>query len=114
MSELDRLSHSEKVLLAGSIRAVIVAGGISEEAELSDLDRITSSLDFRDYEQCLDEFEEKYPDEESFLEAASQVTNPAAQELILKAVYDMSIQNGAPDEEQEGIFTTLSKLWEKR
>ena len=114
MSELDRLSHSEKVLLAGSIRAVTIAGGISEEAELSDLDRITKSLHFQDFEECLDEFEQKYPDEDSFLKAAALVTNAGAQDLILKTVYDLSIQNGAPDEAQEGIFMTLSRLWEKR
>jgi len=114
MSELKKLSREEKVLLAGSIRAVTVAGGITEDAELRDLDRIYRNLDFEDYEECLDEFEKEYPDEDSFLKAAARVTNPAAQDLILKIVYDLSIQNGAPDDAQEGIFMTLSRLWEKR
>ena len=114
MSELERLNHSEKVLLVGSIRAVTLAGGITEDAELSDLDRIYKNLDFKDYEECLDEFEKNYPDEGSFLKAAAKVTNPEAQDLILKTVYDLSIQNGAPDDAQEGIFMTLTRLWEKR
>ena len=114
MSEIDGLSHSEKVLLAGCIRAVMLADGTIQDAELNDLDRIFEDLDFSDYEKCLDEFEDKYPDEDSFLKAAGQVTNPAAQDLMLKTVYDLSMQNGAPDDAQEGVFTTLSRLWEKR
>ena len=114
MSELGRLSHNEKVLLAGCIRAVMLAGGSIQDAELRDLDKIYRSLDFHDYEECLDEFEEKYPDQDSFLKAAEQVVNPEAQDLILKTVYDLSIQNGAPEDAQEGIFMTLSRMWEKR
>jgi hypothetical protein len=114
MSELDRLSHHERVLLAGCIRAAMIADGAIQEAELSDLDKIYKSLDFHDYEQCLDEYEEKYPDQDSFLKAAAEVTNPAAQDLILKTVYDLVMQSGAPDDAQEGVFMTLSRLWEKR
>jgi hypothetical protein len=29
-------------------------------------------------------------------------------------VYDLVMQNGAPDDAQEGVFMTLSRLWEKR
>jgi len=114
MTELAHLSHEERVLLAGCIRAEILAAGGFQDAELKDVDKIYRKLNFHDYEECLDEFEEKYPDEDSFRKAAMSVTNPAAQDLILKTVYDLTIQNGAPDDAQEGIFTKLSRLWEKK
>ncbi len=114
MADLAQLSHFEKVFFAGCIRALILADGSIQEAELKDLDKIYRKLDFHDYEECLDEYEEKYPDEESFMKAASQITSSAAQDLILKTVYDLTIQNGAPEDSQEGIFLKLSKLWETR
>jgi hypothetical protein len=114
MLALAHLSHSERVFFAGCIRAVILADGSIQEAELKDLDKIYRRLDFHDYEKCLDEYEEKLPDEESFMKAAAQITNPAAQDLILKTIYDLTIQNGAPEDSQEGIFLKLSKLWQKK
>ncbi len=113
MTSIALLSHSDKVFFAGCIRAVILADGSIQDAELKDLDKIYRKLDFHDYEECLDEFEKTLPDEETFMRAAAEITNPAAQDLILKAVYDLTIQNGAPEDSQEGIFLKLSKLWQK-
>ncbi len=113
MPELAHLSHEERVFLAGCIRAVILAAGSFQESELKDLDKIYRKLDFHDYEQCLDEFEEKYPDASSFEKAAAGIRRSTAQDLILKTVYDLTIQNGAPEDAQEGIFMKLSRLWEK-
>jgi len=113
MSDLGQLSHAEKVLFAGCIRAVMFADGRPGEAELKDFDRIYRQLDFRDYEECLDESEQSLPDEPSLLKAAQQVRNPAAQDLILSTLYELTVQHGAPDETEEGLFRRLSALWEK-
>ena len=114
MSELSRLSHEERVFLAGCIRTVMLADGHMQDAELKDLDRIYKNLDFHDYDECLDEFEEKITDEKAFMIEAARIRSPEAQNLILDTVYELAVQNGAPDDEQEGIFMKLSKLWEKR
>ncbi len=111
MPELSHLSHDERVFLAGCIRTIMLADGGVEDAEVKDLDRIYNSLHFDDYEQCLDEFEEIAPDEGAFLERAAAIRNPEAQDLILKTVYELTVQNGAPSDDQEGIFLKLSKLW---
>ncbi len=113
MPELPQLSHEEKVFFAGCIRAVMLADGGIQEAELTDLDRIYQNLDFQDYEQCLDEFEEKSPDEAAFLKEAAKIANPEAQRLILSTLYELTVQNGAPEDAQEGIFMKLTRLWEK-
>ncbi len=114
MPDLSRLSHAEKVFFAGCIRAAILADGSIQEAELRDLDKIYRKLDFHDYEECLDEFEEKAPDEDSFPKEAERIRNLETQDLILKTVYELTVQNGAPEDAQEGIFQKLSRLWERR
>jgi hypothetical protein len=113
MTELSRLSHEEKVFLAGCIRAVVLADGAMNDAELTDVGKISQRLDFTDYEQCLDEYEEMDLDEEGFLREAGKITRPETQDLILNTVYELTMQNGAPSDEQEGVFKTLSGLWEK-
>ncbi len=114
MPELSRLSHEEKVFFAGCIRAVLLADGSIQEAEVKDLDRIYRRLNFHDYEQCLGEFEEKATDEDAFMREAKAITNPAAQDLILKTIYELTVQNGVPEDNEEAIFMKLSRLWERR
>ncbi len=114
MEKLSHLNHEEKVFLAGCIRTVMLADGRVQDAELNDLDRIYRTLDFSDYDECLDEFEEKIHDEDAFMKEAVRIKNPEAQDLILSTVYELTVQNGAPEDEQEGLFMKLSKIWEKR
>lgn len=114
MQKLSHLNHDEKVFLAGCMRTVMLADGSMQDAELNDLDRIYRTLDFGDYDECLGEFEEKIKDEDAFMNEAVNIKNPEAQDLILSTVYELTVQNGAPEDEQEGLFMKLSRLWEKR
>jgi hypothetical protein len=113
MSELSKLSHPERVFLAGAIRTTILGDGVIEESELEDFEAIYRSLSFDDYEEDLAEFERTTPDEASFYEAARRIVSPAARDLILKTVYDLMLQNGAPADSQEGIFMRLNAIWQK-
>lgn len=114
MTELSQLDRAERVFFAGCIRAVMLADGSIQEAEVKDLDRIYKRLGFHDYEECLAEFEEKASDEAGFMKEAAAVRNPAAQSLILKTIYELTVQNGAPADAEEAIFMRLSRLWERR
>ncbi len=113
MIGVEHLSHKEKVFLAGCIRAVILSDGAFEDAELKDLDRLEGVLRFDDFEECLDEFEQNIPDQDGFMKEAAAIQNPETQDLILKTVYELSVQNGASEAALEGVFTKLRKLWEK-
>jgi hypothetical protein len=113
MSRLENLSHDERVFLAGCIKTVMLADGGIEEAEVDDLDSIYKRLNFLDYERDLDEFERNVDSEESFFKEARKIGNAAAQNLILDTIYDLSLQNGAPADSQEGIFTKLNAIWRK-
>jgi hypothetical protein len=114
MTELSQMDRAERVFLAGCIRAVMLADGNIQEAELDDLDKIYKRLGFHDYEECLDEFEKKAPDETGFMAEAAAVRNPAAQDLILKTIYELTVQNGPPEHAEQAIFMKLSRLWERR
>jgi len=113
MADLSQLSHAEKVLFAGCIQAVMLADGRPRDEEIKDFDRIYRKLSFQDYEECLNEFEQKIPDEPSLLKEAQQVRNPAAQDLILSTLYELTVQYGAPDDAEEALFRKLSRIWEK-
>jgi hypothetical protein len=105
------LTHEEKVLLAGAIRATIVGDGTIEGAELDDLDRIYQRLNFQDYEQCLEEYERQVPDAEAFDRAARAITNPEARDVILQVVYDLSLHSGTAEGPQERVFDRLNAIW---
>ncbi|MCD6122517.1 MAG: hypothetical protein J7K04_11830 [Spirochaetales bacterium] len=111
MQSIKRLKHEERVFLAGCIRAITMANGIIEEEELADIDKIIDKLKFNDYEECLVEFEENIPDKEAFYEYAKQIKDKKAQDIILSVVYELTLQEGAPDESEESIFNTLNSIW---
>jgi hypothetical protein len=113
MPELSHLNHAERVFLAGCIRTTVLVDGSMQEAELKDIDSICRKLDFKDYEACLGEYEQNVPDRDAFLKEAAKIRNPEAQELILNTVYELTIQNGAPEVAEEALFMALSKVWEK-
>ena len=111
MQKIKKLKHEERVFLAGCIRAVTMANGLIEEEELTDIDKIIDKLKFNDYEECLVEFEENIPDKEAFYEYAGKIKDKKAQNTILSVVYELNLQEGAPDESEENIFNTLNKIW---
>ncbi len=111
MADVSSLNHDEKVFLAGCIRSVMMADGSIENEELEDLDKILQNLKFKDYEECLVEFEESVEDEESFYEYARRIKDKKAQEIILSTIYELGLHEGVPDSEEETIFNNLSKIW---
>jgi hypothetical protein len=113
MSELSKLTHPERVFLAGAIKATILGDGAIEESELEDFEAIYRNLDFTDYEDDLAEFERTVPDEAAFFQAARKIESPTARDLILKTVYDLMLQNGEPADAVEGIFMRLNAIWTK-
>ena len=52
--------------------------------------------------------------EDSFMKEAAKITNPATQDLILRTIYELTVQNGAPEDSQKGIFMKLTRLWQKQ
>ncbi|NOY08462.1 MAG: hypothetical protein GXP33_06445 [Spirochaetes bacterium] len=113
MERISKLNHEERVFLAGCIRAVIMANGLIEKEEVDDIDKILNKLKFTDYEKCLVDFEENIPDRDTFYEHAKKITSRNTQDVILSVIYELTLQEGVPDEEEENIFQELNKIWQK-
>lgn len=113
MHDVGKLTKEERVFLAGCIRAVTMADGSINEEELEDIDSLLKKLKFRDYEECLVDFEEEVEDEESFYEYARKIKNREARDVILETIYELALHEGVPDESEENIFNRLNKIWEE-
>ncbi len=114
MHDVGKLTREERVFLAGCIRAVTMADGTIDEGELDDIDSILEKLKFRDYEECLVDFEENIKDEESFYEYARRIKSREARDIILETIYELSLQNGMPEESEENIFNRLNRIWQEK
>ena len=114
MPDVRKLSKDERVFLAGCIRAVTMANGSIDEEELEDIDSILKKLKFWDYEECMVEFEENIKDEESFYQYAQRITSKEAQDIILRTIYELTLQDGIPSGSEESIFEKLNKIWQNQ
>ncbi len=111
MTDISFMNHDERVFLAGCIETIIVADSNIEENELENLDRTVKELNFKDFDDCLSEFETQIKDSETFFEKAETITKPEVKDAILKIIYEFLRSNGIPEKSEEGLFERLSKLW---
>jgi hypothetical protein len=113
MSDVKDLSHDERVFLAGSIRNMILEDGTVEDTELDDLDSLFQRLHFTDYETCLEEYEAKIVDEDTFTAAAKRIRSPSAQTVILDTLYELLLRKNLPEDTHQGEFGKLNQLWKQ-
>jgi hypothetical protein len=111
MSDLEKLSHDEKVFLAGCVKSLILSDGSISETELSDLDELAEIEGFYDFDECLAEFEEEVKNNDDFFNRAKEITSRATRELILKYLDEISLQNGFPAREERIFLDELVKIW---
>ena len=114
MSKMNQLTHNERVFLAGTIRSIILANEQMDDAELSDLEKLFKKLQLDDFEQCLDEFEEKVVDEKDFFQMAKSITNSNSRDIILGSIYELLIQDGLLDDSEGSVFFRLTELWQPK
>lgn len=112
MSDVSQLNEQEKVFLAGAVKAMILAGGTVEEAELNDLDKIVRELNFPDFDQHLALFEKTVRNEEEFQFLAQNLFHAESKSLISQILWDLALQKGYPKPEEERIIR-LIRLWWK-
>ncbi len=112
MASIDRLSHDEKVFLAGCLKSMILSNSQMEESQLEAMERLYKRLGLSDYERYLTEFEDTVSGWEDFYARAEHIVRPEARDIILKSTYEVLIQDGLLDESEEGLFKKLSAVWE--
>ena len=113
MSDITKLEHKEKMFLAGCIKTLILADGKITPAETDEINKLYNIEHFDDFETCLNEFEEKIKDEESFYNFAEEITNKDTQDIILGQLFTISIEDGVPDSSDTHIINKLKTLWDR-
>lgn len=111
MTDISFMNYDERVFLAGCIETIIVADSNIEENELENLDRTVKELNFKDFDDCLSEFESSIKDSETFFEKAETITKPEVKDAILEILYEFLRSNGIPEKSEESLFKRLSNLW---
>lgn len=111
MTDISFMNHEERVFLAGCIETIIVADSNIEENELENLDKTVKELNFKDFDDCLSEFESSIKDSETFFEKAETITRPEVKDVILRIIYEFRRSNGIPEKSEESLFERLNKLW---
>ncbi len=113
MTDIRSLTHAEKVFLAGSMRDLLCEDSAFTETEMKDLDSLSRRLHFHDFAACLDEYEKSLPDDDdAFRNEAKKITDPRARRLILDALYELEVRKPTPENERDGVFGTLTALWQ--
>jgi hypothetical protein len=113
MSDISKLEHNEKVFLAGCVKTMLLSDGNISQAEIDDINKLYNAEHFDDFEECLTEFENKISDEEGFLAAAKEITNPDAQDTILGQLFSISIDDGVQSTSEAHILNKLKDFWGK-
>ncbi len=113
MADLRNLDQKEKMFLAGCIKSMILAEGTIKDEELNDLEKITEELQFNDFNDSLTQFEDKIHDKESFWTLAKEIVREETIDLIIKILYEMSIQDGYTFPNEKALIDGLRSIWEK-
>lgn len=111
MLDVESLTRPERVFLAGCIESVIMIDGEFEDEELDELDALIETLNFDDYEECLDEFNDEVEDEEQFWQMAESIEKQETREIIIEVLHDLAIQSGIEDRAEENLINRLKSTW---
>ena len=112
MTNINFMTHEEKVFLAGCIETIIVSDGSIEENELDSLDKLLDELEFGDFDYCLSEFESQIKDSDTFFEKAEVITKPEVREAIMQILDEFVFSSEIPGEADVSTVKRLKKLWE--
>lgn len=113
MTEVDNLNEQEKIFLAGSIKALLLAEGQASLLALDDLDRIVDGLGFTDFDEHLTRFENDVVSEEDFEYLARNIFHAQAKTLITRILWDLALQKGYASPEDENLIKNIRTWWKE-
>jgi hypothetical protein len=112
MSDIEKLSHAEKVFLAGCIKTAVMADGNISTDEIDSIDDLYAQDNFSDYSACLSEFESKVKTSDDFWNMARSIINKESQEIILNHIGDFELQDGITNTRIEDFLVQLKSIWD--
>ncbi|HSS37989.1 MAG TPA: hypothetical protein VLT58_04410 [Polyangia bacterium] len=109
--ELADLNQDERVALAGLMKLVVMSDGDVSEEELEHVEMLVGAFGDDGYQQALDQFEARFPDEPAFRKFLQQgVKRQEARDLIFETILE-GAQEGALDDKETGLLDWLSRAW---
>ena len=111
--DIENLSNEAKMFLAGCIRNLILADGNIMEEELEDLEKLLPDLNFYDFDERLQEFEDTVHDEETFWDEAAKIDDPEVQDLVLSILDELSVMDGYRGQSEKQLISDLHNFWKK-
>ena len=113
MTDVNALPKEDRVFMAGTIKQMLLADGIIEQSEILSLDKINAKMHFDDFDQRLEEFEEKIQDAETYWDMAREITSQDTQDSVLQILYELGLNHGVMTDSEEHLFQKLKRTWNK-
>lgn len=111
MLRIGDLSRAEKVFFAGCLRGMILADGYAKDEEVAGLNQLRDEFNFRDLDECLEEFESTVRNDRHFWDMAAGITRTEARELILQRIDEISRLDGYKSTNETDFYNRLVESW---
>lgn len=112
MKDISGFEKGERVFFAGCVKNLIMADRQFDDSELDELENLLENINFPDYEEALEEFENNVHDSDSFWEMAENIERTDIQETMLEILYEISIQKGIENPSEEHLIAQLKEIWQ--
>ena len=108
--ELSDLTPDERIALVGLMQMVVLSDANVSDEELEHVDELVDAFGEDGYQQTLDAFEQRFPNEDSFRAFLRTITRQDARDLIFGTVLEAAGAEAVEDHEAE-ILDWLSSTW---
>jgi hypothetical protein len=113
MITIADLNEQEKIFLAGAIKALLLADGAVDDAQLDDLDRLVEGLGFDDFDEHLVRFEKVAASDQDFEFLARNIFHPQSKALISSILDELAVQKGIPTPEDDELIGKIREWWKE-
>jgi hypothetical protein len=108
--ELQELNVDERTALVGLIKEVVMSDGNVSEDEIEEVEEIVDAFGEKSYQEALDAFESRFPDEQSFKGFLRTIGRQEARDLIYGSVLQAASADAIEGHESE-LLVWLADAW---
>jgi DNA-directed RNA polymerase specialized sigma24 family protein len=108
--ELSDLNQDERIALVGLMQMVVLSDANVSDEEMESVDELVDAFGEDGYQEALDAFEQRIPNEDAFKTFLRTITRQDARDLIFGTVLEGAGAEAVEDQEAE-ILDWLAKTW---
>ncbi len=109
--EVEALSDSEKHVLVGLVRHLVLADGQVSDTELYDLIRLGVEIGKPTFRDALEATEERFKDRDAMLQLAIEVERPEARDKLISELERIAAGDGVHVEEA-AFIQAVEDAWD--